>query len=67
MNATYVKVELLNIDGSVLGFARIKLAPALIREAIGKTIGIGYSERVDLPVPEIGDPRCPYGIQVTVE
>jgi hypothetical protein len=64
---TYVKVELLNIDGSTLGFARIRLADRAMRESLGHTLGVGYTERVTLPVGDLGDPRCPYSLRVVAE
>jgi hypothetical protein len=63
---TYVKVELLNIDGSRLGWARIKPTDRIAREALFATCGEpGYE--VDIPPGPKGDTRCPYMIRLAVE
>lgn len=63
---TYVKVELLNIDGSPMGYARIKPADRISREALFATLGEpGY--QVDIPPGPKGDQRCPYQIRLTIE
>lgn len=64
----YVKIEFLNIDGAVMGFARVKFSDRIWREALYDTFGEpGYEIRVPLPVGPKGDERCPYALQVTVE
>jgi hypothetical protein len=63
---TYVKVELLNIDGSMIGWARIKPVDRISREALFATFGeAGY--QVDIPSGPKGDKRCPYQIRLAVE
>lgn len=59
-------IEFLNIDGSTIGSADIPLEEYW-REAMERTIGDGYQARINLPVPDIGDPRCPYGLNFRLE
>lgn len=63
-----VKFELINIDGSVMGFARTRLTERILREAVFATLGEpGYETEVVLPVGPKGDARCPYRVRLTVE
>ena len=63
---TYIKVELLNIDGSRMGYARIMPVDRVSREALFATFGEpGY--QVDVPPGPKGDERCPYQIRLVVE
>lgn len=63
----FVKVELLNIDGAVIGHARIRVYDRAMREALGATLGPAYDARVILPPPPHADERCPYSLQVRTE
>lgn len=59
----HVRVELLNIDGAVIGQAKIMLDRPM-RQALGRTLGPGYEARLTLPPPPHADPRCPYSVRV---
>jgi hypothetical protein len=60
-----VRAEFLNVDGSVIGTAAIRINTREYREAIRDTIGAGFT--VDIPVSPIGDKRCPYQLRFSVD
>jgi len=67
MRATYAKIDLIDPFGSVIAFGRLILRPAEIREAVGRTIGVGFETEMVMPVSDWGDQRAPYRVRVTIE
>ena len=67
LKVTYAKIEFLNIDGAVVGFSRIRFGDAVMRQALGDTIGRGYSTEMKIPNSDKGDPRCYYALRMTLE
>ena len=64
----WLKAEMLNIDGSVMGSGLIMVQDRELRKALFATFGEpGYQVETGLPVGPKGDARCPYQIRLTVE